>query len=232
MSLKLFDAILVRIRNRLIAGLARQEDLDVMYNQIAGLFQIQNAMRGEAVLKPMRGWALSPDAMACVLADLKKRTTPTIIEFGSGQSTIVIAAALKHQGGRLFSVEHDPVYSIAIQEQAAACRVSDVIEFVHAPLIGAESGPQDRSYDLSALPDIQVDVALIDGPPITNGTYTRLSPLRWAVQHLTHSGTVFLDDAARESEQLCLQALQKEFPNLKTNNRPTEKGLLELCLNA
>jgi predicted O-methyltransferase YrrM len=232
MILRLFEPIFARIRNRLIAGLARQEDLDVMYNQIAGLFQIQNAMRGEAVLKPMRGWALSPDAMACVLADLQKRTMPTIIEFGSGQSTIVIAAALKHHGGRLISVEHDPDYSKTIQEQAAACRVSDMIEFVHSPLIGEESAPHGRSYDLTALPNVQVDVALIDGPPIMNGTYTRLSPLRWAVQHLTQAGSVFLDDAARESERLCIHVLQREFPNLKTTNRITEKGLLELCLNA
>lgn len=231
MILRLFEPLFARIRNRLIAGLARQEDLDVMYNQIAGLIQIQNAMRGEAVLKPMRGWALSPDAMACVLADLQERTRPIVIEFGSGQSTIVIASALKHHGGRLISVEHDPVYSKAIQKQAAACHVSDMIEFVHAPLIGVESDSQGRSYDLTALPDIQIDVALIDGPPIMNGTYTRLSPLRWAVQHLTQSGSVFLDDAARESEQLCLQALQKEFPSLKISNRTAEKGLLELCLN-
>ena len=231
MILRLFDSIFAKIRARLITGLARQEDLDVMYNQIAGLFQIQNAMRGETVLKPMRGWALSPDAMACVLADLQERITPTVIEFGSGQSTIVIASALKHHGGRLISVEHDPVYSTAIQKQAAACRVSDMIEFVHAPLIGVESDSKGRSYDLTALPDFQVDVALIDGPPIMNGTYTRLSPLRWAVQHLTQSGTVFLDDAERESERLCMQVLQKEFPNLKTTNRITEKGLLELCLN-
>ena len=47
------------------------------------------AISGGPVLKPMRQWALSPDAMALILADLQERTRPHIVEFGCGQSTIV-----------------------------------------------------------------------------------------------------------------------------------------------
>ncbi|HEY0894879.1 MAG TPA: hypothetical protein VGE32_17580, partial [Cellvibrio sp.] len=70
--------ILLKIRSRLFAGLATQDDLDRLYSQIAGLAQIQNAMCGNPVLRPMRGWAISPDAIAWVLINLQGRVEPTV----------------------------------------------------------------------------------------------------------------------------------------------------------
>ena len=46
------------------------------------------------LLGPLRGWAISPDAIVHVLADLEPRENPTVVEFGSGESTIILASAL------------------------------------------------------------------------------------------------------------------------------------------
>ncbi|WP_084442508.1 class I SAM-dependent methyltransferase [Termitidicoccus mucosus] len=218
--------LLRKIRNRLFAGLARKEELNQLYNQFAGLIQIQNAMQGSSVLRPMRGWAISPDAMAWILADLQERESPTVIEFGSGQSTIILATVLKQRGGRLVSVEHDSGYLGAIQRQAKACNVTDVITFALAPLVAMS--PTCSSYDLTSLPDCSIDLALIDGPPFTNGLLTRLVPLRWATTHLIKGGAIFLDDAARGNEQECLRQLRAEFPGINIIEYAAEKGLAKL----
>lgn len=223
--------ILLKIRSRLFAGLATQDDLDRLYSQIAGLAQIQNAMCGNPVLRPMRGWAISPDAIAWVLINLQGRVEPTVIEFGSGQSTIILATALRNSGGKLLSVEHDPEYSATIRAQAEACGVVDHIEFVHSSLADAQVATRDRSYDLSCLSQRMIDVALIDGPPVRNGKLTRLTPLVWAAKHLTPRGTIFLDDAARDEEQACVKQFLKEFPNFMATERIAEKGLIELRMN-
>jgi predicted O-methyltransferase YrrM len=220
--------MLRKLRDRLFAGLARQSDVDALYAQINGLFQIQNAMAGKPVLRPMRGWAMSPDAMTWILADLQERTTPTVIEFGSGQSTVILAAAVKHLKGRLLSVEHDPEYSAIIQRQVVACGLTEMVEFFHAPLCNGSNEPPTRSYKTSNLPDTPVDLALVDGPPWTNGNFTRLTPLRWAARHLKPGGVIFLDDSAREAEQVCLKRLTIENPNLRAMPRAAEKGLMEL----
>jgi precorrin-6B methylase 2 len=221
-------SLLGKIRNRLFAGLAKKQDIDTLYGQLNGLIQIQNAIQGKPVLRPLRGWAISPDALSWVLADLQERKQPTVIEFGSGQSTVILAAVLKHRGGRLVSVEHDPVYSSVIQRQVAACGLSDYVETIHAPLV--EVGDSStKSYDTSKISNIEVDIALIDGPPIIlGGAHTRLAPLRWSAAHLVPNGAIFLDDSNRASEQGCIESLIREYPKLTVLPRAAEKGLVEI----
>lgn len=220
-------SVLKSLRTRLLGNTATKQDLDHLYNQIAGLQQIQNAMEGKVVLRPMRGWAISPDALAWVLAAVHVRQTPTVVEFGSGQSTVALAAALSHRGGRLISVEHDPEYLIGIQKQIETCGLGEVIEFTTASLIEHPNGI--KSYDVTKIPKIVADVVLIDGPPITIcGADTRLVPLRWAVANLAPGGSIFLDDSARPSEQTCIKLLEQEFRNLNVIPRSAEKGLVEI----
>ena len=74
--MRVFD----RVRERFLVGVATDEQLqrvyDNLYDEIAGMMQIQSALTGGPVLKPLRHWALSPDAMAVMLADLQERTRP------------------------------------------------------------------------------------------------------------------------------------------------------------
>lgn len=217
-----------KIRGRIFRDLARREDLDHLYDQLAGLQQIQNSMAGRPILRPMRGWAISPDAVVWVLADLQERHAPTVIEFGSGQSTVILAASLKHRGGRLLSVEHDAEYSEVIRGQLNAWGLSDVVKTFVLPLVPSID-PNERgirSYDLRALPAEQIDVALVDGPPrAICGPETRLLPLRWCVRNLAQDGSVFLDDSKRPHEQGCLAGLRREFPDILEKELAAEKGL-------
>lgn len=97
--------ILNRFRSWITFGLAKEHDIKVLYAQIAGLQQIQSSMLGLPILKPMRGWAISPDAIGLILSRIQETEEPIIVEFGSGQSTIILGSAAKQKGGKFFSAE-------------------------------------------------------------------------------------------------------------------------------
>ncbi|MEO8679304.1 MAG: class I SAM-dependent methyltransferase [Vicinamibacterales bacterium] len=218
-----------QVRSRLLAGVAHQEDLDRLYDQIAGLMQIQSAMGGTPILKPMRGWALSPDAMGWILTDLQERSSPTVVEFGCGQSTVILAAWIKNRGaGRLTSFEHDPAYAAAIRRQLEACGLASqvdlqVVPLVEYPAVGAL--PPCQSYALPDRRDLAIDVALVDGPPYWAGDATRYHPLRWAADRLSPDGAVYLDDTIRAAEQGVVRELCLQVPAIVTENLKAEKGL-------
>jgi len=223
-----------RVRERFLQGVAREEHVnrlyDNLYDQIAGLMQIQSAMNGGVVLKPLRRWALSPDAMAVILADLQERTTPHIVEFGCGQSTVVFGSWVKHRGGRITSYEHDPAYAEVIRKQLDACGVSSHVDLRIVPLVDqAPAGqlPQSKSYQL---PDDRdgIDVALIDGPPYWAGEAGRYYPLKWSADRLNPGGAAYLDDAARAPEQRIVAALKAALPPVTATELQAEKGLVKV----
>lgn len=220
-----------RIRARLFAGLARKRDLDRLYDQVAGLFQVQAAIEGRPILRRMRGWAISPDAMSWLLNDLQHRSNPAVVEFGCGQSTVIIASMLKlRTGGKLLSVEHDHEYARGIQQQLELLNLMDFVEFVFCPLVDIptiDGGTPVKSYDLRELKTNTIDLALVDGPPVACGDTTRHVPLKWALDHLSHGGSAFLDDADRPGEQKLVDALRREFPGFQFEELDTEKGLVK-----
>ena len=227
---RLFD----RLRERFLVGVATQEHVDRLYDnlydQIAGLMQVQSALAGGPVLKPFRHWALSPDAMAVMLADLQERIEPHIVEFGCGQSTVVFASWVRQRGGRVTSYEHDPQYADTIRKQLGACGLTShvdlrVVDLVERPIVG--SLPPSKSY---ALPDDGdgIDLALVDGPPYWAGEAGRYYPLHWSTDRLNPGGAVYLDDAARGPEQRIVETLCSEAPGVVTAEVRAEKGLIKI----
>jgi predicted O-methyltransferase YrrM len=222
-------ASLRRILNRLFSGLARKEDIEILYAQIAGLLQIQSALAGKPILKPLRGWALSPDAMALILSDLQERDAPTVIEFGSGQSTVVIACYLKNkEAGRLISIEHDATYAASIKKQLVACGVSEYVDFQILSLV--ECGnvgclPSCKSYEVARLPDVAIDLAIIDGPPNWCGSSGRYHPLSWVLDRLSNGGTAYLDDTVRGGERGVVREIAAQLPHFLIEELKAEKGL-------
>lgn len=223
-----------RVRERFLLGVAREEQVremsDRLYDQVASIMQIQSAISGGPVLKPMRHWALSPDAMAIILADLQERTAPRIVEFGCGQSTVVFASWVRTHGGCVTSFEHDAVYAGAVRKQLDACGLTTYVDLRVVPLVdyvGVDGLPASKSYALPADRD-GIDVALIDGPPYWTGESGRYHPLKWATDRLNNNGAAYLDDAARGPEQRIVAALRGHAAGIDAAELRAEKGLVRL----
>jgi predicted O-methyltransferase YrrM len=227
-----------RFRERLLVGVARQEQVDRLYDglydQVAGLLQIQSALTGGGVLKSLRHWAISPDAIALILADLQERTQPSIVEFGCGQSTVIFASWIKQHGGRLTTYEHDPQYAGVIRKQLDACGLAPHVDLRVVPLIDQPPVPGLPASTSYALPADQdgIDVALIDGPPFWTGEGGRYYPLKWSVDRLNPGGAAYLDDAARIPEQRIVTVLKSLHPGVAAEELRAEKGLTRLTPKA
>jgi predicted O-methyltransferase YrrM len=222
--------ILNQFRSKLFSRLATKSDLNHLYRQIEGLFQIQAALVGREVHRPMRDGALSPDALTWILADLQERSSPTVVEFGSGQSTFILACYFKNRGGgRLISVEHDETFAKSLLRQLASCGLDNSVELHVLPL--EETKPLSdhascRSYPVDRLPQVEIDLALVDGPPgQENGRLTRFVPLQWALKHLSAGGAVYLDDAGRPNEHEIVGHAKRLNPSFLHLDLKAEKGL-------
>jgi len=212
---------------------ARREDINNLYKQISSFIDLKDIIGPNVPMGPLRGWALSPDALLIVLRDITERPSPRVVEFGSGESTIAIAAALKRRGdGTLTSFEHNEKFSRNIAERLRRADLASHVDLRVIPLRhykGTASVPSFDSYDLSDQ-DIEFDVAIVDGPINILGSVTRSVPLEWAVSRLRRNGTIYLDDASREGERAAVEGLRAKWQGVVEEWLDCEKGLLRLRL--
>jgi len=150
----------------------------------------------------------------------------SVLEFGAGWSSLVIAQALAAEGGgRLTTVEHER----ELLPRDAWSRVEGIqnvdVALVIAPLrltlsshgwLWSYRGV--RRYFRERMP---FDLVFIDGPP---GEYGRTSPLFDAYPFLRPGAVIVLDDAARPGEQRAIKRWLATFPDLELLLLDTEVG--------
>ncbi|MER8423312.1 class I SAM-dependent methyltransferase [Mesorhizobium sp. M1403] len=187
--------------------------------------QLSNDTRAAAELSrlglPYLPWSdasLLPSALQVVLNEIEINSRKTIVEFGSGISTIYIAKVLSRVGGRIVSFESDVEWATFVEDRLSALNLSEFVSVVRAPL-----GPSKLSrnnlnwYDqgivASALEDLSIDCVLIDGPPAYEVGYemARYPALPALKEHLAQDYVVFLDDIHRAGEQKILQLWSDQF---------------------
>ena len=171
----------------------------------------------DAVLPRDRNpWSVS-DPMARLLVrlvvDLPCRS---VLEFGAGWSSVVLANALQAAGGgRLTSVEHQTDYLGDCWDRVARTPLVDATLVVR-PLASQLSrhGLLWRYAGLarSIAARAPFDLVVIDAPP---GVYGRSAPLFDVYALLAPGAVIVLDDARRPREQTAVARWLATFPGLQ-----------------
>lgn len=79
--------------------------------------------------------AMKPSAIVKLINEVVINERKSVIEFGSGVSTVYIAAILKQKKeGVLYSVEHDKNWIEVVRKIIDSEGLSEFVEFVYAPL--------------------------------------------------------------------------------------------------
>lgn len=167
---------------------------------------LTDRLRPRSWIPAAGGWVISYEALAGMVDHLLSTTAPqSVVETGSGISTVWLGHALRELGGgHLTAFEHDPLYAERTRAQLrkhglqAWCRVID------APLVDASTtdGPWPPGwYDLSQWSPEQIDLLLIDGPPGADGPLARDPAYRVFAPHLGPGALVVVDDIDRADEQ-------------------------------
>ena len=154
-------------------------------------------------------WPMGVSAIDAWTEAVLARAPETVLEFGSGVSTVVSATLMRriHGGGavRVFSVEQGEEAAAQTRERLDALGLNDMVSIHIAPvervLIDAfeSSGYAVTVEQMGAfLGDVRPEMVLIDGP--FGGYGARFSTLPVAHPWLADDAEIWMDDALRDSE--------------------------------
>ena len=173
-------------------------------------------------------WAASEDLLLWLAGCVLEQRPRTVVDLGSGQSSVWMAAAMRTAGyhGRVIGVDHDEAFAEGTRALARRQGVEDWLTVVHAPLREQEiEGKTVRWYDLDALSGIKgIDLLCIDGPPGQGASHARWPALPALQDRLSSGAVVVLDDMIRRDEQEILDDWVGRFPGYAVERLDFEKG--------
>ena len=223
--------------SRLREAVTRQERelrlsiMDQIDNQVVLLEDYMQLMRLVPMALPMPRpgtWAASEDLLLWLAGYVLEHRPRTVVDLGSGQSSVWMAAAMRTAGydGRVIGVDHDETYAQATRELARRQGVEDWLTVIHAPLREQViEGRSVRWYDLDALAGISdIDLLCIDGPPGQGTSHARWPALPALFARLSAKATIVLDDMIRRDEQEILEEWMGLYPGFDVERLEFEKG--------
>jgi len=200
-------------------------DTEPLFQQIQALLALERKLDLREALPPVRGWAGSPDFLLFVAQEIQRRRPGTMVECGSGVSTLVCARMLQKSGrGRIYSLEHEPIYAGNTRRLLTEYGLSDWATVVDAPLdMQRPGGPW---YSLGELPSSlgAIDMLIVDGPPSSVASVARYPALPALSARFAPNVAVIADDTRREDEREMLRLWESEFPQFTQHDAGCEKG--------
>ncbi len=161
-------------------------------------------------LRFISSWSLGEEAYRAIHDDLVQHGARTIVEFGSGTSTVRLSRDFP--SATILSIESDPSFRqktcVELQERCGGTGV----EVALRPLVWQHhSLGFFRSYHPGSFPR-DVDAVLIDGPPITTRR-GREACLYQVFQFARIGARIYLDDYRRDAEQQIVRNWLRAYPH-------------------
>lgn len=210
--------LLIHLRYKFQATQNQQINL---YKQQQALASIHSLIGLRSPLPVMGEWAASPDFLTIISEIILDRKPETIVECGSGVSTVVVGYLLeKNERGRIFSLENKNNFYKKNNHLIARHYLEKYVSIVHAPLV--ECKVNDNSYewyDVTQIAGLEsIDVLIVDGP-----AGNRYPALPLLFNQLSDNAFVIIDDCKREKDGENVLRWLAEFP-FEAEWINTEKG--------
>jgi predicted O-methyltransferase YrrM len=169
---------------------------------------------------------------------LQENKPRTILELGSGSSTLLIARTLQLMGvpaERHISVDHESRFLNNTRDLAKQNGLDQFVNFEHCPLEPL------AGFDLpwySRIPELvgntKLDLVVIDGPPAyaENISRAREPALEVLRPYLNENCVIILDDANRTGEQQIVMNWIKKYPEFHLHHMSEGKGIAILIFNS
>jgi predicted O-methyltransferase YrrM len=208
---------------------AIRREQDASYRQIESHVSLMTSLGLRAPLPAMRQtWAIAPDSAAFLIQVMLEHGVRTVLEVGSGLSTVLVAKALELTEGTSFiSLEQDSKYMAKTLALLRAEGLESQVDLVEAPLQEALIGESVwQWYDQSKLEGLSgIDLLIVDGPPSRTGDFARYPALPLLASKLNDGALIFLDDAKRDDESAILSRWVDEFPVVALDVPKLENGV-------
>lgn len=147
---------------------------------------------------PYNAWSISPQGMMVIVNHILINDVKTIVEFGTGISTVFLnnLSVKNNLDLKIISVDHDAKWQSIIRDKYKATQVS----YICAPLTSRMSFGQHAFswYDLDALKTIdkkKTDFVIVDAPIGSGSLYERAGAFEFFKEELGNSHfSCYLDD--------------------------------------
>lgn len=192
---------------------------------------MRSALVGKKVsMPPSGGWAMTAGAISELVARvLESASAPTVLELGSGVSTVWASLAMRQRGnGVVYSLEHKQEFLDATTASLEEDGAPEYARLVLAPLVPVLlDGTQYEWYDTSQLGQgVSIDILVIDGPPGAGGRHARYPALPMLADRLKPGALILLDDTIRIGEREIISMWMECHPNLSIERRLEKATLL------
>ena len=159
---------------------------------------------------PLGEWSMTMAAIDFLLNEVERLRPHTILEFGSGASTLALACIMRGLYGgsktpRIFSVDQSPQYVQQLESRLRFHGLHESVRFMTAPLISQiiqhvkTDCYQLHEQDLyEFFGPSRPDLVVVDGPAADHGGRFGTIPL--VRKFLSDRAWIYMDDALRDSE--------------------------------
>jgi predicted O-methyltransferase YrrM len=157
---------------------------------------------------PWTEFSMRPVAIEAAVSEVLLNARRSIVECGSGNSTVYLARLLSQLGvGHVFSLEHDLRWAALTSSLVEREGLTQWATVVHAPLVNGW-------YDRNVIPIVEdIDLLVIDGPPANTEelAHARYPALPHFSASLARGSAVLMDDVDRPGEREVLERWAREF---------------------
>jgi len=207
----------------------QKEGLEYQHYKIQAIGELQSLLPFRAPIPPMNGWAATPELAVTVLKEIIRNKPNTIVELGSGVTTLINGYALEkyHPEGRVLSIDHDADYADVTKNELKLHGLDKFVEIRIAPLSETEiNGSIQIWYDLSSINfETKIDLLIVDGPPVKTEQMARYPALPLLKDHLSEKCTIIIHDTKRKQEEAIVNRWLREYPSFNIIKLRTDKGI-------
>lgn len=188
--------------------------------------ELEKLLGFSTTLPVVEKWSAAADFLKIISDYCLQNKPETIVECSSGTSSLVLSQCCQiNQYGHVYSLENGEEFVTRTQDYLATHLFEKYCNIIHAPLKGYHLGSEQYQwYDLKNLPDIKIDMLVVDGPPGFLQDKSRYPALPLLHDLMSENCTVFLDDAAREDEQEIVSTWLREYPEFQSEYVGNERG--------
>lgn len=202
-----------------------QDEVRGLFNQWESYQYLRDRLNLRQGMPYTRDWSASPDFLKLIVEHCLEHKPETIMECSSGLTTVMLARCCElNEKGHVYSLENGAEYAAKTRGhlERYALQQATVID---APLQRHDvNGVAYNWYATGEIPDKNIEMLVIDGPPGFIQKHSRYPALPLLFDKLADGCVIFMDDAARPDEKEIVQMWQAQFSGLQHEYIATERG--------
>lgn len=170
-----------------------------------------------------RAWSMHIQDFECIFTLMKGKRNLTVLELGSGISTIIFASGLSRlsQNSSIVTLEAEERWMEAIQKMVVKYELTDYVRVHHVPYKQyAVYIWFDEQAIKEILGDKKIDILVVDAPPDTLCHYSRRPAMPFFLPYLKRESIVVLHDAKRPDEVQIVREWKYYFHECETIDTP------------